>query len=210
MDVLHSFLTSTDVILCDVIHANFITIMMTFNSHLYPPLLQRSSGVCFIVVPLKYIRSKESPIADGFLLKWLRSLKNQFFRAFSSKSKCKTRVVVWLITCCLLPNYFLKVTNCILILPAFFVFQFTSWVDAVIFVFSLENEASFSAIYNYYVKMSQFRNMQEIPLILVGTQGIFQILPLVSFFSVHFPQKILEIQWKFPPFYLLLQHWAIK
>ena len=52
-----------------------------------------------------------------------------------------------------------------------FSLQFTSWVDAVIFVFSLENEASFSAIYNYYVKMSQFRNMQEIPLILVGTQG---------------------------------------
>merc|ERR1719510_1548698 len=48
--------------------------------------------------------------------------------------------------------------------------QFTSWVDAVIFIFSLENEASFNAIYNYYVKMSQFRNMQEIPLILVGTQ----------------------------------------
>ena len=68
----------------------------------------------------------------------------------------------------------LKVTNCILIsLPNF---QFTSWVDAVIFVFSLENEASFSAIYNYYVKMSQFRNMQEIPLILVGTQGKLIIL----------------------------------
>ena len=50
-------------------------------------------------------------------------------------------------------------------------FQFTSWVDAVIFVFSLENEASFNAIYNYYAKMCQYRNMQEIPLILVGTQG---------------------------------------
>lgn len=49
--------------------------------------------------------------------------------------------------------------------------QFTSWVDAVIFVFSLENEASFNAIYNYYAKMSQYRNLQEIPLILVGTQG---------------------------------------
>jgi len=48
--------------------------------------------------------------------------------------------------------------------------QFTSWVDAVIFVFSLENETSFNAIYNYYAKMSQYRNMHEIPLILVGTQ----------------------------------------
>lgn len=49
--------------------------------------------------------------------------------------------------------------------------QFTAWVDAVIFVFSLENEASFSAIYNYYTKMAHFRNSAEIPLILVGTQG---------------------------------------
>jgi len=48
--------------------------------------------------------------------------------------------------------------------------QFTSWVDAVIFVFSLENETSFNAIYNYYAKMAQYRNIQDIPLILVGTQ----------------------------------------
>ncbi|KAJ9583455.1 hypothetical protein L9F63_022197, partial [Diploptera punctata] len=47
---------------------------------------------------------------------------------------------------------------------------FTAWVDAVIFVFSLENEASFNAIYNYYTKMAHFRNSAEIPLILVGTQ----------------------------------------
>ncbi|KAK4882078.1 hypothetical protein RN001_005397 [Aquatica leii] len=48
--------------------------------------------------------------------------------------------------------------------------QFTAWVDAVIFVFSLENESSFNAIYNYYTKMSHYRNSAEIPLILVGTQ----------------------------------------
>ncbi|PNF32214.1 Centaurin-gamma-1A [Cryptotermes secundus] len=48
--------------------------------------------------------------------------------------------------------------------------QFTAWVDAVIFVFSLENEASFNAIYTYYTKMAHFRNSAEIPLILVGTQ----------------------------------------
>ena len=53
-----------------------------------------------------------------------------------------------------------------------FLFQFTSWVDAVIFVFSLENETSFNAIYNYYAKMAQYRNIQDVPLILVGTQGI--------------------------------------
>ena len=57
-------------------------------------------------------------------------------------------------------------------------FQFTSWVDAVIFVFSLENETSFNAIYNYYAKMSQYRNMHEIPLILVGTQGMYTYLGL--------------------------------
>ncbi|XP_072156254.1 centaurin-gamma-1A isoform X2 [Bemisia tabaci] len=48
--------------------------------------------------------------------------------------------------------------------------QFTTWVDAVIFVFSLENEASFNAVYNYFMKMTQFRNSAEIPFILVGTQ----------------------------------------
>ncbi|XP_054279813.1 centaurin-gamma-1A isoform X2 [Macrosteles quadrilineatus] len=48
--------------------------------------------------------------------------------------------------------------------------QFTTWVDAVIFVFSLENEASFNAIYSYFTKMAHFRNSAEIPLILVGTQ----------------------------------------
>lgn len=53
-----------------------------------------------------------------------------------------------------------------------FCFQFTAWVDAVIFVFSLENESSFNAIYNYYTKMSHYRNTSEIPLILVGTQGL--------------------------------------
>ncbi|XP_008485261.1 centaurin-gamma-1A, partial [Diaphorina citri] len=47
---------------------------------------------------------------------------------------------------------------------------FTLWIDAVIFVFSLENEASFNAIYNYYTKMSHYRNAAEIPIILVGTQ----------------------------------------
>ncbi|XP_025408170.1 centaurin-gamma-1A isoform X1 [Sipha flava] len=48
--------------------------------------------------------------------------------------------------------------------------QFTAWVDAVIFVFSLENEASFNAVYGYYTKMAHYRNSAEVPLILVGTQ----------------------------------------
>ncbi|KAL5010703.1 hypothetical protein ScPMuIL_013008 [Solemya velum] len=48
--------------------------------------------------------------------------------------------------------------------------QFTHWVDAIIFVFSLENEMSFQAVYSYYAKMAHYRNSVEIPLILVGTQ----------------------------------------
>ncbi|CAF3961234.1 unnamed protein product [Rotaria sp. Silwood2] len=48
--------------------------------------------------------------------------------------------------------------------------QFTHWVDAVIFVFSLENEESFKTIYQYYTKMNHYRNISDMPLILVGTQ----------------------------------------
>ncbi|CAK1545998.1 unnamed protein product [Leptosia nina] len=48
--------------------------------------------------------------------------------------------------------------------------QFTAWVDAVIFVFSLENEVSYNTISNYFNKMSHYRNSAEIPIILVGTQ----------------------------------------
>ncbi|XP_071443534.1 centaurin-gamma-1A [Hetaerina americana] len=48
--------------------------------------------------------------------------------------------------------------------------QFAAWVDAIVFVFSLENEASFHAVYSYYTQMAHFRNSAEVPLILVGTQ----------------------------------------
>ncbi|GFS00184.1 ARF-GAP with GTPase, ANK repeat and PH domain-containing protein 1 [Elysia marginata] len=51
--------------------------------------------------------------------------------------------------------------------------QFTHWVDAVIFVFSLENEMSFQAVHSHYAKMRQYRDTKEIPLILVGTQGLY-------------------------------------
>lgn len=43
-------------------------------------------------------------------------------------------------------------------------------------MFSLENEASFNAIYAYYTKMSHYRNAAEIPIILVGTQGQFTFI----------------------------------
>ena len=48
--------------------------------------------------------------------------------------------------------------------------QFTHWVDAVIFVFSLESEDSFQQAHQYFQKMSHYRNMNDIPFILVGTQ----------------------------------------
>ena len=89
------------------------------------------------------------------------------------------------------------------LLPLFFTasfihFQFTSWVDAVIFVFSLENETSFNAIYNYYAKMSQYRNMQDIPLILVGTQGeIMRCIRVTSNMSNTLATTLLFIEERF-------------
>uniref|UniRef100_A0A3Q3GKD6 ArfGAP with GTPase domain, ankyrin repeat and PH domain 2 n=2 Tax=Labrus bergylta TaxID=56723 RepID=A0A3Q3GKD6_9LABR len=46
--------------------------------------------------------------------------------------------------------------------------QFSSWVDAVILVFSLENEASFQELYQYYSQLNAHRT--DIPVIVVGTQ----------------------------------------
>ncbi|XP_025145274.1 arf-GAP with GTPase, ANK repeat and PH domain-containing protein 1 isoform X5 [Bubalus bubalis] len=48
--------------------------------------------------------------------------------------------------------------------------QFAMWVDAVVFVFSLEDEISFQTVYHYYSRMASYRNTSEIPLVLVGTQ----------------------------------------
>ncbi|XP_059502290.1 arf-GAP with GTPase, ANK repeat and PH domain-containing protein 3 isoform X2 [Stegostoma tigrinum] len=48
--------------------------------------------------------------------------------------------------------------------------QFATWVDAVVFVFSLEDEISFQTVYNYYMRLSSYRNTAEIPMVLVGTQ----------------------------------------
>uniref|UniRef100_A0ABM5EJZ4 Arf-GAP with GTPase, ANK repeat and PH domain-containing protein 1 isoform X2 n=1 Tax=Pogona vitticeps TaxID=103695 RepID=A0ABM5EJZ4_9SAUR len=48
--------------------------------------------------------------------------------------------------------------------------QFAMWVDAVIFVFSLEDEISFQTVYHYYSRMTNYRNTNEIPMVLVGTQ----------------------------------------
>ncbi|XP_046742447.1 centaurin-gamma-1A [Diprion similis] len=48
--------------------------------------------------------------------------------------------------------------------------QFSSWIDAVLLVFSLESEDSFSRIYSYYNRMCSFRNMIDVPKVLVGVQ----------------------------------------
>ncbi|KAB5546606.1 hypothetical protein PHYPO_G00073990 [Pangasianodon hypophthalmus] len=48
--------------------------------------------------------------------------------------------------------------------------QFSNWVDAVIMVFSLENEASFQDVYKNFSELGAHRNTADIPLIVVGTQ----------------------------------------
>ncbi|XP_067385608.1 arf-GAP with GTPase, ANK repeat and PH domain-containing protein 2 isoform X2 [Emydura macquarii macquarii] len=48
--------------------------------------------------------------------------------------------------------------------------KFASWVDAVIFVFSLENEASFQEVSQYYNLLTSYRSSSEVAVALVGTQ----------------------------------------
>uniref|UniRef100_A0A674NT65 Arf-GAP with GTPase, ANK repeat and PH domain-containing protein 3 n=1 Tax=Takifugu rubripes TaxID=31033 RepID=A0A674NT65_TAKRU len=48
--------------------------------------------------------------------------------------------------------------------------QFAAWVDAVVFVFSLEDEISFQTVYNYFLRLSSYGNTAEVPMVLVGTQ----------------------------------------
>ncbi|XP_070536793.1 arf-GAP with GTPase, ANK repeat and PH domain-containing protein 1-like isoform X5 [Ptychodera flava] len=58
--------------------------------------------------------------------------------------------------------------------------QFCSWVDAVILVFSVEDESSFNTLYNFYAKIAHYRNTADLPMILVGTQdGICESNPRV-------------------------------
>ncbi|CAM2109596.1 unnamed protein product [Caretta caretta] len=48
--------------------------------------------------------------------------------------------------------------------------KFASWVDAVVFVFSLENEASFQEVSQYYSLLTGYRSPSEVAVALVGTQ----------------------------------------
>lgn len=49
--------------------------------------------------------------------------------------------------------------------------QFASWADAVIFVFSLENESSFEEVTQLHALLSGYQGASEVALALVGTQG---------------------------------------
>ncbi|XP_071990938.1 arf-GAP with GTPase, ANK repeat and PH domain-containing protein 2 isoform X2 [Engystomops pustulosus] len=48
--------------------------------------------------------------------------------------------------------------------------KFANWVDGVIFVFSLENEASFQDMFQYYALLANYRSVSDIAVALVGTQ----------------------------------------
>ncbi|PAA57189.1 hypothetical protein BOX15_Mlig028593g1 [Macrostomum lignano] len=48
--------------------------------------------------------------------------------------------------------------------------QFAAWCDACLFVFALDNADSFDAVYQFYNRMSQYRNLADMPILLVGTQ----------------------------------------
>ncbi|VDQ05118.1 unnamed protein product [Trichobilharzia regenti] len=56
--------------------------------------------------------------------------------------------------------------------------QFSQWIDGVIFVFSLENVESYQTVYDYYARLSTYRNTNNLPMMLVGTQACLKILQL--------------------------------
>lgn len=65
--------------------------------------------------------------------------------------------------------------------------QFALWVDAVIFVFSLEDEISFQTVYHYFSRLASYRNPADLPLVLVGTQGL---TPAHAHTQLHFVVKL--------------------
>lgn len=64
-------------------------------------------------------------------------------------------------------------------------FQFSAWIDALLLVFSLENEESFSVVCNFYNRMCSFRNMSEVPKILVGVQGVYALYLLMQHLAIY-------------------------
>ena len=50
-------------------------------------------------------------------------------------------------------------------------------MDSLIFVFSLDDELSFSVLSGYYAKMAQYRKyISDIPVVLVGINGKLNLL----------------------------------
>ncbi|VDK85015.1 unnamed protein product [Litomosoides sigmodontis] len=49
-------------------------------------------------------------------------------------------------------------------------YQFAQWIDAVIVVFSLESQESIETALHYYEQMAKYRNVNEIPVMMVATQ----------------------------------------
>lgn len=64
-----------------------------------------------------------------------------------------------------------SISQCLTVLHLLLCPQFAAWVDAVVFVFSLEDEISFQTVYNYFLRLASYRNTAEVPMVLVGTQG---------------------------------------
>lgn len=77
---------------------------------------------------------------------------------------------------------------------SFCVLQLSGWVDAVLFVFSLEDESSFSAVSTYYHRMIHLRSNDNIPVFLVGTQGEsllgFTLTLVITSFCVSFAAAV--------------------
>ncbi|VDM83358.1 unnamed protein product [Strongylus vulgaris] len=48
--------------------------------------------------------------------------------------------------------------------------QFSLWADAVIFVYSVDNQESFERVRHFYSHMNKFRNVADMPVLLVGTK----------------------------------------
>ena len=69
--------------------------------------------------------------------------------------------------------------------------QFCSWVDAVILVFSVEDEMSFQLLYNFYAKIAHYRNTADLPMILVGTQGM--LYQYVCWCNLCHPMKYISL-----------------
>jgi len=64
----------------------------------------------------------------------------------------------------------LYVTSTSFLLLCCCLWQFAHWLDAVLLVFSLDNESSFSDVHSNYACLWQFRDMREVPVVIVGTQ----------------------------------------